>query len=227
MTTSDSTSFPSRLTKIDKLTRRDHSHLRKEDECFFFGDYSAGKGWWYSDTNQLVLNFKIPIEEKGTKRWQHKQSAIRRVSDLFSKAISNRFSTLTLVPIPPSQLRTDPAYDDRMMEMLRGLKAPSGSTVDIRELVVQTSPMPAAHATKPRPSPEDWEKVYKIEEHLTDPDPTWIAIIDDVLVTGSHFKAMSNVLKRRFPSARITGLFIARRVPEAIDFSEFSTQIDD
>jgi len=219
--------FPSRLTKIDELTRGDHNHLLPEDECLFFGDYTARKSWAHSDTNQLILNFKMPAEHKGTNRWTHKQRAIRTVSDLFSKAIGSRFSTLTLVPVPPSKLRTDPAYDDRMMDMLRGLRAPSGSITDCRELVVQTQPMPAAHASSSRPPPEAWEEVYAIQEQLAEPNPTWIAIMDDLLVTGCRFRAMSNVLRRRFPSARITGLFIARRVPEAIDFSAFFDQIDD
>lgn len=227
MTTSGGTSFPSRLTKIDELTRGDHNHLLPEDECLFFGDYTARKSWAHSATNQLILNFKIPAEYKGTSRWPHKQRAIRTVSDLFSNAIGSRFSSLTLVPVPPSKLRTDPAYDDRMMDMLRGLKAPANSSVDVRELVVQTTPMPAAHSSTSRPPPEAWEQVYTIEESLAEPDPVWIAIMDDLLVTGCRFRAMSNVLRRRFPSARITGLFVARRVPEAIDFSDFFTQIDD
>lgn len=221
MTTSAGTSFPSRLTKIDELTRGDHSHLLPEDECLFFGEYSARKGWAHSATNQLVLNFKIPTTFRGTYRWPHKKRAVQTVADLFSAAIGPRFSTLTLVPVPPSKLRSDPEYDDRMMDMLRGLKAPVGLTADVRELVVQTRPMAAAHESLSRPPPVDWEKVYTIDERLAEPNPMWIAIIDDLLVTGCRFRAMSNVLKRRFPSARITGLFIARRVPEAIDLSAF------
>jgi hypothetical protein len=58
MTTSEGTSFPSRFTRIDDLTRDDHNHLLPEDECLFFGDYTARKGWAHSATNQLILNFK-------------------------------------------------------------------------------------------------------------------------------------------------------------------------
>lgn len=227
MTTSGGTSFPSRLTRIDELTRGDHNHLRPEDECLFFGEYSARKGWAHSATNQLILNFKIPMQHRGTSRWPHKQRAIQTVSKLFSTAIGTRFSELTLVPVPPSKLRTDPGYDDRMMDMLRGLKAPSGGTVDLREMVVQTEPMSAAHESASRPPPEEWEKVYAIDERLSGPDPAWIAIMDDLLVTGCRFRAMSNIMKRRFPSARITGLFIARRIPEAIDLSAFFGELDD
>jgi predicted amidophosphoribosyltransferase len=48
-----------------------------------------------------------------------------------------------------------------------------------------------------------------IDLHL----PSSVAIVDDVLTTGAHFKAMKRILMERFPEARIVGLFLARRVP--------------
>ncbi len=142
------------------------------------------------------------------------------MAQAFSANIGSKFGSLTLVPVPPSKLKTDSEYDDRMMDMLRALRAPAGINPDVRELVVQTKPMPAAHGSAYRPPPDEWEKVYAIDEALAQREPTWIGIIDDVLVTGCKFRAMSNVLKRRFPDARITGLFIARRVLETPSFSE-------
>ena len=227
MTTSAGTLFPSRLTKIDDLTRGDHNHLVAEDECLFFGEYTARKNWAHSPTNHLILNFKIPAKHRQTNRWPHKQRAVQTVADLFSQRIGNRFAELTLVPVPPSKLRSDPEYDNRMIDMLNAMKPPAGLVADVRELVVQKQPMAAAHESSARPPPGDWERVYEIEESLVAPEPAWIGIIDDLLVTGCRFRAMSNVLRRRFPNARITGLFIARRVPEAIDFSAFFDQLDD
>lgn len=227
MTTSGDTSFPSRLTKIDELTRGDHHHLEAGDECLFFGDYTARKGFAHSATNGVMANFKRPVKYKGTPSWKFKVREINAVAQAFSTNIGNAFGSITLVPVPPSKLKTDPEYDDRMMDMLRALRAPAGMAPDIRELVLQTMPMPAAHESANRPPPSEWEKVYAINEALAVNAPQWIGIIDDLLVTGCRFRAMSNVLKRRFPSARITGLFIARRVPEAIDFSALFGSPDD
>jgi hypothetical protein len=227
MTTSGDTSFPSRLTKIDELTRGDHTFLEPGDECLFFGEYTARKRWSFSETNKLVLNFKKPVERRGRPEWRYKIQAINEVARAFSFNIGNAFGSITLVPVPPSKVRTDPAYDDRMMHMLRALRAPAGMTPDVRELVVQNQPMPAAHDSANRPPPTEWEKVYAIDESRAQPIPTWIGIIDDLLVTGCRFRAMSNILRKRFPEVRITGLFIARRVPEAIDLSEFFGPLDD
>ena len=221
MMTSGDTSFPSRLTKIDELTRGDHTFLLPEDECLFFGEYSARKGFSHSATNQVIANFKKPVKYRNTPSWKYKEREILAVANAFSVNIGNSFSTLTLVPVPPSKIKVDTEYDDRLMSMLKAMQAPLGLKPDIRELVIQTKPMPAAHDSIDRPPPTEWEKVYTIDESLSWQNPTWIGIIDDLLVTGCRFRAMSNILKRRFPHTKITGLFIARRVPEAIDISEF------
>jgi hypothetical protein len=221
MTTSNNTSFPQRLTRIDELTRGDHTYLEDKDECLFFGDYTARKGFAHSATNNLVLNFKKPMKYRGKPGWQYKAKAIREVAQAFSENLGAAMGSLTLVPIPPSKLKTDPDYDDRLMEMLRALKPPQGIKPDVRELIGQTKTMPASHESENRLPPSEWEKAYYVEDRLAAPQPAWIGIIDDLLVTGCRFRAISNVLKTRFPQARITGLFIARRVPEATDWSIF------
>lgn len=222
MTTSDNSSFPQRLTKIDELSRGDHTYLEVMDECLFLGDYSARKGFAHSATNGLITNFKRPVKYKGTPSWRYKLRDIERAAEALSQNLSSSFASLTLVPIPPSKLKTDPEYDDRMIAMLRAMKAPAGVKKDIREIVMQTKDMPAAHGSENRLPPHEWEMAYAIDKKLIEPEPIWIGIVDDVLVTGCRFRAMSNVLKARFPGARITGLFIARRVPEAIDLSELN-----
>jgi hypothetical protein len=220
MMISADTLFPARLTKIDELTRGDHAFLKDGDECLFFGDYSARKGFSHSATNQLILNFKMPVQHRSTPRWIHKTKAIQSAAAAFSQNLNSALSQLILVPVPPSKLKTDPEYDNRIMDMLSAMKEPTGKVIDARELIRQTQPMVAAHNSQNRPPPSDWEKVYEVDESLAQPEPAWIGIVDDLLVTGCRFRAMSNVLGKRFPTARITGLFLARRVPDAIDFSQ-------
>jgi hypothetical protein len=41
---------------------------------------------------------------------------------------------------------------------------------------------------------------------------TAIAVVDDVLTAGVHYRAMHTVLSRRFPDVPIIGVFVARRV---------------
>ncbi len=60
--------------------------------------------------------------------------------------------------------------------------------------------------------------MYRIDEQVAEPTPTALVVVDDVLTTGAHFKAAQSVLAERFPGVSVFGLFVARRVPEAVDF---------
>ena len=132
---------------------------------------------------------------------------------------------MTLVPIPTSKTKTDPNYDDRILATLRGISPSPGVRVDLRELIDQSSTRLAAHDGGSR-SIEVLTGAWNIDETQVKPVPSWIVLFDDVITTGCHFKAASRVLKDRFPNVRITGVFIARRVPEASSFEELFNDDD-
>ena len=212
--------FPQRLTRVDDLIRPDHSYLTAADTCYFLGEYSARTGYAFSPTNQLVLNFKKPVDRRGRPEWVYKERAIATAATAFRVALNTAFLDMaTLTPMPPSKARTDPLYDDRVLRMLQTIRpAPA---LDIRELLFQPVSTDAAHVVAVRPRLEDLVGRYQVDGTLAAPAPRVIALVDDVLTTGAHFKAGQAVLQQAFPAARIVGLFIARRVPEAIDFEAF------
>jgi len=218
--------FPRRLTEIDDLTRPDHSWLTSADRCLFLGEYTARKGFSFSATNQVILNFKKSVERRGRPEWQHKERTITEVGHAFGAAIKAEWlAGVTLVPIPPSKAKTDPLYDDRMLRMLRAI--PVAQPLDIRELIIQRQSMTAAHDADVRPTPDNIAAGYQIDEQLAQRAPTVIALFDDVMTTGAHYVAARRVLSGRFTQATIIGFFIARRVPETTDFSAFFEDLDD
>jgi predicted amidophosphoribosyltransferase len=91
----------------------------------------------------------------------------------------------------------------------------------VRELLFQRISTTAVHDQENRPTPEQLQANYGIDQTLCDADPQMIGLFDDVLTTGAHFRAASATLKQLLPGVRIIGFFIARRVPEAADFGEF------
>ena len=95
--------------------------------------------------------------------------------------------------------------------------------LDIREMIVQRHSTDAVHSSDLRPGPEDIEELYAVHETLATPNPTLVAVVDDVLTTGAHFRAAQTVLAPHFPSLTIVGLFIARRVPDTSDFEDIET----
>lgn len=214
--------FPSNLTAIDTLTRPDHSYLTDGDNCFFLGEYTARKGYSHSDTNSLIFNIKKPMDRRGTPEWRWKDRAIARAALAFQNAIPSEWiRDCAFVPIPPSKAKCDPLYDDRIKQVLERI----GPQLDVRELVVQAQSTAAAHESDARPGPMDIRNRYQINPILCDPEPQTLVLCDDVLTTGAHFKAAQWLLNERFPNASCVGIFIARRVPETIDFSDIMNDL--
>lgn len=208
-----------RLTRIDELTRGDHWYLQEPDDCYYLGEYTARRGFAFSETNQLIANFKKPVNRRGQPDWKYKGSAIQRAGSAFRGALPEGWlERATLVPVPPSKAQDDPLYDDRMLQMLT--VATQGLQGDVRELVSQLQSTEAAHLSNVRPTPADLIANYAIEEAAANarPAPEVIGVFDDLLTTGCHFIAMKAVLEARFPGIPILGFFIARRVPES-DFA--------
>jgi hypothetical protein len=208
-------SFPRRLTKIDELTRGDHTYLAPEDICFYLGEYSARKGFAHSATNSLIINLKKPMRLRGSAQWRWKEKAVQDAADALKHALSGTdLNGITFVPIPPSKAKTDPAYDDRMCRVLAQL----GAGLDIRELVTLKASMMAAHESEDRLRPDELAQHLALDETVCQPPPSRIVIFDDVLTTGCHFRAVRSVLHQRFPEAKFLGIFLARRVPQSLEF---------
>lgn len=209
--------FPKRFTKIDDLVRRDYRHITEADHCYFVGEYTARKGYAYSDTNQLILNFKKSIDRAGQPEWRHKEKAIQVVANRFRNAIPpNQIEKFTFVPIPPSMAKGHPHYDNRMVRMLEAIRPEP--RLDIRELIFQTESTVPAHNQDVRPRPNQIKRFYRFDKNLAEPEPKIFALVDDVLTTGAHFRAAKSILSKFFPRKSAIGLFIARCVPDTTKF---------
>jgi hypothetical protein len=199
------------FTKIDELILPDHWYLDGEDDCYFIGEYTAGKGFSYSTTNQLIYNLKKSVDRRGLPEWVWKVRAIRQSARMIRESLDGAFiQSTTFVPVPPSRAASDHLYDDRMTQVLKLLDDHG----DVRELVFQSEGMHDAHTAESRPGPGTLYQNYEIEESLVEPGPSAIAVVDDVLTTGAHFKAMKRILEETFPEVPVIGLFLARRVPD-------------
>jgi predicted amidophosphoribosyltransferase len=187
--------LPARLTKIDELTRSDHSYLREEDECYYAAEYTARGGYAYSASNNLILNLKKSVTRRGLLEYRYKIAAISEAAITLRDAIRSEFlATATLVPIPPSRAKDDPEYDDRIVQMLKIV----GTNADIRELIIQTASLPSYHAGSGRRSPQLLAEYYAIDETLASPAPKIVALFDDVITTGSHFRAATKVINDEY-----------------------------
>lgn len=198
-------------TKIDDLHRGSYFHLIESDECYFFGEYAPGAGY-AGATNNLILNFKKDMDtQESPKEWRHKLRAIASVSRMLAEALKpDWLETSTLVPMPPSKARHDPMYDDRMCQVLARIERLTGIDLDTRELLYQTETTRSSSRSGERLSIGEIRKVYRLDESLTDPQPQKIALFDDLLTSGAHFKVGKELIRRKWPNMRVFGIFLAR-----------------
>lgn len=209
------------LVKVDRLIRPQHALLEEDDDCFFFGDYTARKGCNYSSTNQLIFNFKKSVERRGRPEYIYKARAIQQVASQFRQALAGTaeqqqsLRAYTLVPMPPSKAKTDPLYDDRLVQMLAAVGR--GLNLDIRELLVSHQTMQSSHGANDRPTINAIHDNMTVDESAAVPPPQHVVLFDDTLVSGAHFKAAQRLLRERFPRIPVTGMFIARRTLDADD----------
>lgn len=207
-----------KLQKIDELILRDHHHLTESDNCFFFAEYTSRKKYDFSKTNQLIFNLKKSPEKKNTKEWEYKNKAIQTCGKLLSNVFSNKdISKYGFVPIPPSKNKTDPFFDNRLVEILEFANEQelTLNKFKILELILQESSIPSFHTIKnngPRPDPSWLMPHYKIDRNKLNFKPEKFIIFDDLITTGCHFKAISMMLNAVYPDIEIVGVFIARRV---------------
>lgn len=193
--------------KIDELLIHDHFYLDPTDKCYFFMEYTSRAGFGFSKANDLIQNFKKPVDRMGKDEYRYKLDAIFQISGLLTN-MSNLLQNWVVVPIPPSKTKEHELYDDRLMLCLQ--KA-WGGKVDIRELLILTENMQSAHESQRRPSIEEISEKLKVDQSLCDRVPDNIVLFDDVLTTGVHFKAAKRALTSKFSNAEIVGVFIARR----------------
>ncbi len=206
-----------KLSEVDDLSRPEHHFLEPGDRCFFLWEYTPNRGYKFSEANNLISNFKKSPDRKGRPEWQYKEQAIEEIAEAFRISLRAEWlKSVALVPIPPSEVRGSPRYDDRMLRVLRRLSGKLGSSLDVRELILQRESTDADHKAAQRQSLEALIDNYYFDEQAVLPEPASIALFDDLLTTGRHFKAAEHLLRMRYPDTEILGIFVARSSRAAI-----------
>ena len=216
MTRSVSTSLPKRLTGIDATNRDQHAFLQEGDQCLFFGEYFAGKGYQGGGTNQLIFNFKtLPsVARTHPARRNYKEGAIGVIAAGLRQVLGREhIERLTFVPIPPSKIVGHADYDDRLTRALtRGC---AGFDADIRLLLRRSSSTEPDHGAGDRLTPEALYSLLELDcaALAAKPPREAIVLFDDVITTGKSFKCCERRLRGAIAAAvPIIGLFVARRI---------------
>src|SRR3546814_1787281 len=88
-----------------------------------------------------------------------------------------------------------------------------GRAADGRLVRRQRYSLPAANeaAKGERPWVDVLFRIMAVDDTLLGPPINHIVLVDDVLTSGTHYRAAHQRLRVQFPATPISGLFIARR----------------
>ena len=164
----------------------EHCYLDTGDECYYTDEYECRHREGIKSQILLLKRDNTP--------------AILRAAEELAFALPPEWACrYTFVPMPPSSGASSP-----LRSMVK--KLPVG---DVRDLLVQMRDTQTSHRGW-RPTPEQRAEFMTLNELEVDPKPTAVVIVDDVLATGSHFRAAKMLVRRRWSDMRVIGFFLAR-----------------
>jgi hypothetical protein len=203
--------IPQRFRKIDETNGHEYHYILEGDQCYYIWERMSQVKVEYNKypTNNLISNLQIPVSCRADNPWRfkHKTNAIAFAAEALSKLLPLDWRAGgTFVPIPPSKVEGDPEHDPRLVGVLHAVQPPLS---DIRLFIGQRS---NSDSKQKGLAPTERAENYYILEERAEPEPELVFLFDDVLTTGSHFKAAQRVIGNRFPGTVVVGLFLARAV---------------
>jgi predicted amidophosphoribosyltransferase len=199
------------LIKIGHHLLPEHGSLSADDECHFLLNYTAHSNAAYSLDNAFIRNLKKKMDRKGKPEWPYKEWTIQQVAAALAAAIPNivDLTTTTFIPIPPSKIRSNPLFDDRVSQILR-LACPADA--DIREAIVCRDDHTPAHESNEhhRPAIDELMNNYIWIDNNRPLRPNTV-LFDDLITAGNHFIACKRFVLEHQPATRAIGIFVARR----------------
>ncbi len=192
------------------LTRYDHElhtrhNLTDEDECYYFIEATDG-GYQESQSNNLLHNFKKPIDYKGQAPWTYRNRAVNNFASKLANITSLQQENLTVIPAPTSKKRDSELFNDRIDATVEKLKEHCPNLIveyafDAKDDVLESH----------RGGSRNLDDIRDNIEWLgLNNDPSEIIIfIDDTLTTGAHFRVCKDMILEHYPEARVIGVFLA------------------
>lgn len=177
-----------KLNKLDwrLLLLGEHCYLDTSDECYYADRYECHQR---EGIKPLILPLK-----------RGEAASIAEVAAQLKNLIPPHWlQNYTFVAMPSSSGEGGPVRT--VLERL--------PVADLRDLVLQNRRTLSSH-TSWRVSPIERRSFLCLNLPMSDPAPKTVVIVDDVLTTGSHFRAAKMVLREQWPHLRVIGLFIAR-----------------
>jgi len=207
--------------KIDAVELSHRPWLCPDDECYYYMRYPhlADMGElpsWSSPVRSRVYDLKkTPTQLQSDPRLAvHKRQAIDQFShdlSVFLRVSASQLSdaSFALVPVPPSKSRSDPDYDDRLIQVCsRSCELNENIGAVSIDCLHTISSRSAGHFAATRPDPRAIKSNTLLDSGVLQSYET-IILIDDLLTKGASFAACKQLIRDEYPNMRVIGLFWA------------------
>lgn len=201
--------------------------LRLEDiaSCYYARDYVSNGGYAASEANNLISNLKKPVSKRGTNEWHYKTKAIHKFAcELGSWLGSDPANQFCIAAIPGSKRKDHPEHDPRLTMVLSSLRAMYPNAI-VEEPIERNVSMEAAHTSEVRPTIDEVYDSLSWSGFQTTSEA--IILLDDVITTGTSFKACQRLIAQNCPGCTVYGVFWARTIwpdlpaPTAVSLTNF------
>ena len=184
------------------------SHVGKDDYCFYAREYKISEGYQGGETNSLVLNFKKKPAQKNTASWDYRVKAVRKfASEIKTIEFTKKH---TIIAIPESCKKGDLGYTNRFEDLFAELNGNAHLEFDFP--IQNENTVPSAHSGKGSRDPNKIIQNYSFKGFKAGGSPENIIILDDVITTGSQYRAVCNLLRNNNCTGDIIGLFWAMSI---------------
>ncbi|MBD66269.1 MAG: hypothetical protein CME62_13745 [Halobacteriovoraceae bacterium] len=188
-----------------------YPYLNSNDKLIFAREYQPRQSYTIGETNNLIFNFKKEVKYKQKGAWYYRNQSVSRfakeLNSLFENA--NNYTEFCVTAIPSSKSKQDPDYDNRFEDMFSVLRNLSKKPISIEWPIEVANTSTASHSGGSR-NPGNIQGNFVWNGFNQVPD--LLIVVDDVLTSGSHFRAFIDFCQANGYQGRIVGVVWARCV---------------
>lgn len=179
--------------------------LEPTDHCYYAREYISAGGYQASEANQLIANFKKSPDRRGKPEYTYKYTAANQFARELAQVLPPKYC---VVAIPTSKPRGHAEYCERFDLMLQDLRQ-IRPDLQIEEPIVRVQACQSSHTGGAR-DPNEVQRTCRWRGFAQ--TPSVVALVDDMITSGSIFKGCQEPIKRTHPEVTIVGLFWTRAV---------------
>lgn len=184
-------------------------YLDETTHSFYRYEYVSKGSFRQFPDNSIIMNFKMPIEEKGKERWYYKEEAINIFANAILRNIRLPIQDTIFLPMPTSKPRNHREFDSRLDDVVDIISKQSNQLVGYNiDLINEEIPYHISGENR------DPDQIYEniIFTQFENSNLKRVILVDDVITTGAHFVACIRKINSIYPDISVVGFFLAKTI---------------